>query len=150
MTEFNKYQEDLNTPFTEKTSRKLVGHLNKKEAHQVTAVDATLHLWMADFDGQIGDAFVQAGTICAGAGESMSFDLQKNGVSILSAPIVLETATHLAAVLYEILSLIATANRSFVKGDVFTTVLDYTAGGGPTPGLNHKMVVEFSTGPYKE
>ena len=143
------YPDDMNMPLSQKALNKLIGRIEAKEAHQTTATDATLHIWMADFDGQLADAYTQMGTLPAGAGESQSVDLHKNGVSILSAPVIFD-GTYTAGKVYDLLQYIAKANRSFVKGDVFTMVIDYTAGGGPTPGTDTKVVIEPSAGPWKE
>jgi len=83
MSKFTVPFTDLQTPLTEKSRAKLIGHLNKARRTQDAAATATLQLWIADFDGVLGDAHAAVGATAA-AGESMVVDLLKNGVSVLT------------------------------------------------------------------
>lgn len=131
------------TPYTPQVANKIIGHINKRASEQATAANlAASTLWIADFDGEIVDAHVQ-NSVVVGAGESMTFDILKNGVSVLSGIHTLAAATP-AKTQTSILSLVTT--KGFVKGDVFTTTRAYTAGGTPTPLAHNSIAVEFAPG----
>jgi len=142
MTAPSKY--DFPPPMGDKQINKLIAQINRKEHIQDTAADlAAAHLWTAEWDGEIGDIIVSVGAACA-AGESMTFDIFKNGVSILSAVITIDSTTAKYVNGYSKLS-----TKTFVAGDVFTCTRDYTAGGGPTPTLDSMVAIEPTIGSFR-
>jgi hypothetical protein len=66
--------------------------------------------------------------IVAGAGESITVDVLKNGVSILSAPILIDSAV---AAKTAVVGLITTS--ALAVGDFIEVAYTYTVGGTPTP-----------------
>ena len=133
------------TPYT---INRIVGQIYRCKSEQATAATlaATL-LWVATFDGRIGDAFVQLSAAVA-AGESMTFDLLRNGASIMTGgtPLTVNSTNGTAKAQIDLLTLIDPIKVSFVKGDVFTVSRVYAAGGGPTPMAHNSFVMEPSLG----
>lgn len=139
--------DQFNTPLGEKAYRKLIGKIEQESSSQVIAADSADDvLWHATFDGQVGDLFATIKALPA-VNESMSFDVKKNGTSILTAPYV-ATSVNTTTKTIDLYASIDPAKRSFVVGDVFTVTRDYTAGGGPTPIANNTVYIEPTVGPY--
>lgn len=135
-------KKDLHTPFTSKTIEKLLAHFDKAWSEQATATDATLAVVNGTpvaRAGKVRSIVFLADNACA-AGESMVVDVLKNGVSILSATFTYDS-TKSANTLYE---LSVTTDAELAVGDVLTVSRDYTAGGGPTPLVNTKVVIFWS------
>ena len=145
MSKYSVPFTDLQTPLTEKSRAKLIGHINMADSLQTTA--ATLagdHCWMATFDGRLGDAYVVLDADPSGA-ETMEYDLQKNGTTVLTGTLTLDnTASHEQQ--HSLKALFDDAEISFVTGDVFTVDRTYTAGGGAVEV--NKLVIEPSLAPY--
>lgn len=135
--------DDFLSPMGEKQAAKLIGQISAQSHLQATAADLVgAYLWTATFPGVLNDFYVTASAACA-SGESCTFDLLKNGVSVLSAVGTLDsTSTNNQVNLF---SKITAAGRAFTTGDVFTVTRDYTAGGGPTPLANTVVTIEPST-----
>lgn len=137
--------DELATSLMDMAAAKQIGKQEQLKHFQAAAADATEDpLGQVGFDGCIGDAYVLVGTAC-GAGESMTVDLLKNGVSVLTAVLTIDATTD---TLNQIPLPIDPALASFLAGDVFTTTRDYTAGGTPTPMANTTVVVEPSLKSY--
>lgn len=135
-------------PFTEKGQFRIIGHIEQAKNYQGAAVDlAASFLWMATFDGQIGDLFLELGTPPA-AGEDMTVDVLKNGVSILSSTRDIISTDVKGRI--DLFAKIDTTKYAFVEGDVFSVTRDYTAGGGPAPMKDTLVVLEPSLGRYHE
>jgi len=108
----------------------------------VTAADATAQLFdILEAKGEI----VQVRAVIHGAmpasGESMTFDVLKNGVSVLSSVI-----THNSSVSTLDKAIVGTLDATKVRveaGDKITWTRDYTAGGGPTPMTDTVLYVEI-------
>ncbi len=147
-----KQYQDLQFPLAEKTHGMLVGWMNAKQNQQVVAASlAASPIWHATFDGVIGDLFILLDAV-AGAGESMTVNVLKNGVSILSGAKTLDSTSANAAAAADrvsLLSLLTAAGKSFVTGDVFTVTRVYTAGGTPTPMTNTTVVLEPTVSAYE-
>lgn len=126
MSTINKYV-DLNAPFSEGTAAKLLGKILQKDHLQTTAATlAGAVMWVADFAGLLGDAYVTM-AVLPGAGESMVFDLLKNGASVLTGTLTVNNSTTSKGQL----KLAIDPNKaSFVPGDVITCSRTYTAGAG--------------------
>ncbi len=143
--------EDLNNPFaTDKGINKILAHINRKQSVQLTAADdaTPTPFWVADFDGQWYDLFVISNVIC-GAGESMTIDVTKDGVSVLSSVFTINATTIPAGSIKKQVSfrnLLTTAGKSFTKGNVFRVIRDYTVGGTPTPMTVTTVGLEPSLG----
>lgn len=142
MSTINPNRQDLSTPFSDKAGAKLLAHIEQREHIQTTAADATgTVIWIASFSGVLYDAYVVLANL-PGAGESMVFDLLKNGATVLSSAFTADATTVTAKGTFALS--IDPAKDSFVKGDVFVASRDYTAGGTPTPILNTAFVIEPS------
>jgi hypothetical protein len=147
MSEFTNYQTQLSTPFTEKTSRQLVGKIEQQsETQTTTATAAGTFLWIATFAGQIGDLYIAMSEGMA-AGESVVFDVQKNGSTVLTGTLTVNLASGDG--LQALLPSVDKALMSFVVGDLFTVDRTYTAGGGPNAPIT-TLLMEPSTGQYVE
>jgi len=141
MSELN--DTDFNFPPGIKTIGKLIGHLRSRE--NIQAVAATLAdtaaaavVWIATFDGEIGDIVIATKTVPA-AGESMVFDVKKNGTSILTLAKTLDSTAGTPKT-QSISSLLDLSKVSFSKGDVFTVNRTYVAGGGPAMTYNQVTI----------
>lgn len=106
---------------------RLFAMVNKAASLQSTAATATLAAWIAEFDGVVKDVQLDLAVLPA-AGESMVFDVRKNGSTILTATY---TANNTLTVKRVGLGYLLTGTHSFVKGDLITVVRTYVAGGGP-------------------
>jgi hypothetical protein len=130
---------------------KMAGKVQRQSVKQITAADATLGIWTAEYDGVIGDAGIQLGAALADVvtDETMSFDVKKNGTSIMTGgtPLVLGPTTTLVHDLYLSLD---KDKCSFVKGDVFVVTLDYTVGSAPTPLVNTEVWLEPTFGVWRK
>jgi hypothetical protein len=136
--------EQFSTPFTESTLARMIGRIYRMKNFQSTAADLSASvLGQAEFDGEVGRMYVTIGTLPA-SGETMTVDVLKNGVSILSAVL---TISSTSAKFVEITTLDVT-KKSFSEGDVFTTTRDYTAGGGAAPMANTTVFLEPTISPY--
>jgi len=131
---------DLSTPHTEKTLPKVIGHIENSKSQQLTAATSTGDfIWQATFDGVLGDAEVSFyGT--PASGESMVYDIQKNGTTVLSSTLTISSTTSGKTQSFK--SVFAPGSIHFVKGDVFTINRTYTAGGTPTP-VAHNVVTLY-------
>jgi hypothetical protein len=78
--------------------------------------------------GNWGSFTVTMGQTAFGTGESATLDVRKNGVSILTAPIVLNAASGSAVVLNETSDI---ATKGYLAGDEMTLNVTYVAGGTP-------------------
>ena len=128
-------KKDLHTPFTTKGIIKLLGFLQRARSEQASPATATLNCTggtPAMHAGVITAATLVYAT-AAGAGESMVVDIQKNGVSIMSATYTISIATSAATVI-DLFSLIPAANRVVAVGDMLTVVRTYVAGAGTMTG----------------
>lgn len=95
---------------------------------QLVAASAILGMGIAGKTGTIRVA-VAANPVVPGAGESMSIDILKNGVTILAAPIVIDATT---GAYQGVLGVLDPTNVQVVVGDFFEASLTYV-GGAPTP-----------------
>lgn len=77
--------------------------------------------------------------INTGSGSSMTFDLQKNGSTVLSAPITITNATSSGAVQNATIS-----SASFTQGDIFTYVLTVSSSTGAQGPVCWATFVEAS------
>lgn len=125
--------DDLNVPFTEKSSAKMIGKLNQSKNTQAAAVtlaatDAAAVLWHASFTGAIYDLFILLDAD-PGAAETMVYDVKKNGTSILTGTLTVDdTFDSTKQISLRDLGKIDDVN--FEVGDVFTVDRVYTAGAG--------------------
>lgn len=108
-------------------------------AQQVVAASATLAMGMATKTGTIKTAKAASITI-GGAGESMSVDILKNGVSILTAAIVIDITTVAREA---VLGVLDETQIQVVEGDFFEALLTYVAG-APTPISNVIAQIEIT------
>jgi len=123
-------REQLASPqLTPDAIKSYFGVANQHTSKQAAAANLTDCLFVAEHDGEIDELIATCGTL-SGAGESMTIDVQKNGSSILTAT----TAFTAAGASGKVVPLLLDKDKkSFAKGDVFTCIRAYTAGGTPTP-----------------
>lgn len=126
--------------------RKIIGQCNR--ASHLQAVAATLAGAAMDAGsgivlqpGNVREVFVQLVAACA-SGESMVVDVLKNGVSILSATLTINSTNGTAKA--QIAASVA-AGAAVVAGDVLTCSRTYVAGGGPSM-TQTRIVVEYAPG----
>ena len=136
-------KKDLHTPFTSKTISKLIGFFLRGQSEQAVAASlsaaAVAGVTPATQSGKITSLYLVAATAAA-AGESMVFDVLKNGVSILTGTYTFNN-TKSADVQIELP--LAPASANLATGDRLTVTRTYTAGGSPTMTAT-SVVVEFS------
>lgn len=131
-------REQLITPaLSPEAIKSLFGLANQHLSKQGAAANLTDVIFVAEFDGEIDEIIATCGTLSA-AGESMTVDVQKNGVSILTSTTAFTAAGASGKVVPIALD---PDKKSFVKGDVFSVVRAYTAGGGPTPMKDTLVIV---------
>ena len=124
-----------------------VGRVHRAVGAQLVAATlASQYLWIASFKGQVCDLTIGISALAA-SGESMVFDVLKNGVSILSSTYTVDSTITTKEVI-DLFSRLTAAGKSFVEGDVYTVARTYTAGGGPTPLGATVVIMEPSVGPY--
>jgi hypothetical protein len=109
---------------------------------QAVAATVSHQAFYAINSGNIIGVLAASGAIAA-AGESMSIDININGVSALTGDIVLNTASGVTAHA----GTIDAAHDNFVLGDIITIDYVYVAGGGPTPMLNVGTSLWFELNP---
>ena len=122
------YEDLFNTPFTQNAMLKLIGRINGQSAYsqQLTAVNATLQMWVADFQGSIADLYLVVNAQPA-ATETYTFDVQRAPqggsayASILTGTFTL-TAANWVNDQISLYSLIAAASFGFNIGDQFQVV----------------------------
>jgi len=132
----------LHTPFSGANGiPEMVGLIGRRSYDQQTAASGTTKR-VAEHDGKIRKALI-AVTALPAAGEDMVFDVQVNGVSILSATPQLTNAATTTTGLYDFLSLVVAASSSIKVGDIVSVVRTYTAGGGPTPIGANEVILEW-------
>jgi hypothetical protein len=145
---------DFTGPQNKEVGAKLMGMVNRLSVHQATATDANLAL--ADKNavpvcleaGKIRDLWVMFAGAALAAAETMSVDIHKstdNGATyatILSAPKVFTNTTGTLSVRHSLMALLA--DPSVGLSDRLRVVLDYTAGGGPTPVTSTVVVCDIA------
>lgn len=105
---------------------------------QATAASATIRSFIAGRTGEVKAVKAQAGAGAA-AGESLTVDVQIGGVTCLTGVITLDNAA--GTTVQD--GTIDTAADDLAEDDIVTTVLVYTAGGGPTPIVNTLVSIEY-------
>jgi hypothetical protein len=143
MSKPNTHDYPANAP---QSIYRLIAQANRHENAQATAASlAASFLWVATFDGQMGDAFIQLSAVVA-SGESMTYAILKNGTTIMvgGTALTVDSTNGTAKAQIPLLSSLTETGRSFVVGDVFTVTRVYTAGGGATPMAYNVVVIEPS------
>ena len=136
--------KDLHTPFNTLTLKKIKSVMLRGISEQ--AVAASLATAGADRmtpcpqDLTIKDIYVISNLVCA-AGESMTYNVLVNGVSILSGVFTLDS-TKAAKTQHSLKSLI-TGSLVLSAGDKVAVTRVYTAGGGPTPMGSNALYIEI-------
>jgi hypothetical protein len=136
-------KKDLHTPFTSKTISKLIGFFLRGQSEQATAAtlasSAMVGLTPATQNGKITSLYLVSADNAA-SGESMVFDVLKNGVSILTATYTFNSSSTKDA---QIELPLAAASANVAVGDRLTVARTYTAGGSPTM-MATSVVIEYS------
>jgi hypothetical protein len=110
---------------------------NQESVLQTTAASATVRSFIASGAGVITGVYAAAGAT-AGTGESITVDVQINGVTCLSSVITLNAA----ATTVSQPGTIDTAADDIAAGDLITVVFAYTAG-TPTPIVDTLVSIYF-------
>lgn len=131
-------QSDFRTPFSGKSSKKLRGRIDRVVSNQAAAASGS-DLHVLDVAGDIQSLSVITAANPA-SGESLVIDVQRNGVTILTAPLTLNNTTP-GKVLYNFTPV---AGTRLNLGDVITFVRTYTAGGGATPVGPNRIILEVA------
>lgn len=138
------FAQDLNTPFTDRAVARIIGHIEQSRSTQVTAAtSASDVLWHASFEGQVNDLYLLVQTK-PGAGESMVYDVKKNGTSILTGTFTLNSDVSSTSQQISLKGLLDLTKVGFKPGDVFTVARTYTAGDTPAPLGVNTVVIEPS------
>jgi hypothetical protein len=127
-------RRDFHTPFNSTTVTRLLGQFHAARSEQLAPADAAGVLMsggIARHSGKLNSLYLITSVVC-GAGESMTVDVLKNGVSILTAPYSIGPTTPIKEHV-DLMGLLADPNVDIAIGDVLTTTRDYTAGGAATP-----------------
>lgn len=104
---------------------------------QATAADATVLGDVMEAAGEIVNVRAVIHGAMPAAGESITVDVQKNGVSVLTAVVTLNSSSTLDKAVDGVFA--GGGKVRVAAGDIITVVRDYTAGGGPTP-LTYSVV----------
>lgn len=129
---------NLRTPFTQKSSKALRARIDRMVSSQAVAASAS-DPHVTDLAGEVVAATVITGAN-RGVGESLTVDIQKNGVSILTAPLVLDNTLPGKT----LRNLPVQPGTRFAVGDVVTFIRTYVAGGAPTPVGPSRIVLEIA------
>jgi len=128
-------------PIDQEGGRQLLRHIARLEASQGVAATATLLLTKVMRDpGRIVRTRAMTGGDLAAAGEDMSCEVLKNGVTVLTGPIVLDSSSTVDTYVLGVLTGDAVA---YARGDLITIALTYTPGGGATPMTNTLVEVDI-------
>jgi hypothetical protein len=130
-------KSNVRTPLGPKGSERLRARIDRVVSNQAVAATAT-DVQVIDVSGKVQALSVVVGTLPA-AGESLTVDVHKNGVTILTTPAVLDnTMTN------KLRALTPVANTSFAVGDRVSVIRTYAAGGGPAPIGPSKVILEIA------
>jgi hypothetical protein len=99
------------------------------EVTQAVAATATKRAFRALTDGAIREVAAEVGTVAA-AGESLSIDITIDGVSALTAPIVIDDSVTINT---PVAGVVDAASNEYAAGELIEVSFTYTAGVGPTP-----------------
>lgn len=139
-------QQQLGFPAAnDKTVAQLLGILQRKVQHQTTAAtSASDFLGQFESDGVVGDIYVvvKATGGALGVGESMVYDVQVDGTSVLTATLTVNAASDLTRQI-SFASLLDSNHTSGKLGQVATVVRTYTAGSGAKM-LDNSVTLEYS------
>ena len=131
-------QRDLHTPHNAANIRKIRARMEAIRSRQTAAATLT-ETYSLDVAGAVREITFLANAVPA-AGESLTIDVQRNGVSVLAAAFVYNN-TRTARTLY---NLTLAANANIAMGDQLTVIRTYVAGGGPTPIGSSVVAVEIA------
>lgn len=131
-------QKTLHAPMNANSIRLVRGRIERIVSKQGAAATLTENE-ILDGSGNLQELYLVAAAVAA-SGESLTINVLKNGVSILTAPFVYDSPDPSDTVI----SLPVLPDVSFVLGDVITVARTYVAGGGPTPIGANKVVLEYA------
>jgi hypothetical protein len=130
-------QGDMRTPFGGKGSARLRGRIDRLTFNQAAAASGN-DIQVSDAAGKIQDIYIITAAT-PGAGESLTVDVQKNGVTVLTTPLVVDN-TRTGKTVHR--PSVAALGASAALGDIFTVVRTYAAG-APAPVGPNKVVIEI-------
>jgi hypothetical protein len=131
-------QGDLRFPLNGSSAARLRARIDRISSNQATAATLT-EQYISETAGKI-QALSVVIAATPGVGESLVVDVQNNGVSLLTAPATLDSATSGKGVK----SLPVIANSFIAAGDVITFIRTYTAGGAPALATPNRIVLEVA------
>jgi hypothetical protein len=121
-----------------KTRRRFVRTHKQANGASIVTVTERIHLGYGAIGAVTAVRCMNTGVVGTGGGMSVTVDVKKNGVSILTAVMTINAATLLNAI---VAGSIATA--AYAVGDYFDVVVTATAGGGTLPqGLYVDVVLD--------
>ena len=123
------------------TAGHLARALLRLKIDQETATDATLSMGIIRQSNLRIVAARALVRVVAAAGEDMTVDILKNGSTVLTAPIVIDST--IAARTWVAGSLLLNTVPNLLIGDRIKADLDYTAGGAPTPIVDTYVEVDL-------
>jgi hypothetical protein len=129
----------LRTPLGNKTKRLLAARIDRHVSSQAAAATLT-DTSVLEVSGDVQALGITYAGVPA-VGESLTVDIQKNGVTILTTPLVVDSTVG-AGVKQKSFSL--AASQTFKPGDIVTVIRTYVAGGGPTPIGPNRVSVEIA------
>lgn len=132
-------QKDLHSPMSGAAIRKVRAAIHEHVSAQAAAATLASTVEVLNLSGSVQWAYALLAAAPA-AGESLTVDVTKNGVSILTAPLAIDS-TYSAG---ERIPLPVIDGTSFELGDVVNVARTYVAGGGPTPIGPNKVVLGIS------
>lgn len=127
----------LRTPHGKASGKQLRARIDRQTSTQSAAASGT-DTQVVEVAGDIMDLVVTAAGVPA-AGESLTIDVQKNGVSVLTAPLVFDSTAGGKQKKFT-----PNANNPWKAGDLLTVIRTYVAGGGPTPIGPNRVTLEIA------
>lgn len=137
----------FHTPLGGAGIRYIVRKIHAAISEQKTAATLAASLMnggVVTYPGVIKAIDLTLGPAAPAAGESMVFDVLKNGVSVLTATYTYDsTKASLAGTIVDLMALLDSTKASVKIGDKLEVTRTYAAGGGPTPMTHTGVTVEF-------
>lgn len=137
----------FHTPFSKASIKYLVRKIHQAVSEQKTAATLAASLMnggVVSYPGVIKAIAIVLGPAAPASGESMVFDVLKNGTSVLTSAYTYDsTKAALAGSIVDLTNLIDPTKAAVGIGDKLEVTRTYTAGGGPTPMTHTRVFVEF-------
>lgn len=135
----------FHTPMNSESIRGLIGKLMQATSEQKTAATLATSLMskgVATHPGKIRAIWLTLGPAQPASGESMVFDVLKNGASILTSAYTHDSTTNTGLV--DLMFRLDATKQDIAVGDKLEVSRTYVAGGGPTPMTHSRVDVEWA------